>query len=200
MSSRGRRTRCWRTRARRTASTGARWATRCLWDGCTIQVMRSGNPDFAKVRRHEALHKVGPIALPRGFVCPGAGCGAAFPTSAEGWACGDAHGVKRKMPPCLWDGCKCAFANAYDCKEHELTHTGVWPFTCPSCGEGNPQEKKAAGHCIVGGACGCGWWVAQGLGPSKIRNKLAAHLKACTQGGTADPTRVGSVGVRTKRS
>jgi len=91
----------------------------CLWQGCGKKIkvdVRKLNPDFRKVRIHEALHVKGP--KPReAFICPE--CDEAHATAAAAWACAATHGVEENPKKCLWAGCGRVFAEPSKYREHE---------------------------------------------------------------------------------
>ena len=105
------------------------------------------------MRAHEALHSIGDPPR-KGFVCPS--CDSLHDTADAAWACAATHGVERDKR-CLWDGCGESFKFPVHYKAHEPKHTGIWPFSCATCGEGQAQKEKAERHCVIGAACVCGW-------------------------------------------
>ncbi|EOD19400.1 hypothetical protein EMIHUDRAFT_117981, partial [Emiliania huxleyi CCMP1516] len=171
---------------------------KCLFDGCAKPWVRcslrsSGNIILSNVRRHEALHSIGDPPR-KGFVCPS--CDSLHDTADAAWACAATHGVEHDNKRCLWDGCGESFKFLSKYKEHEPKHTGIWPFHCPTCGEGQKTKSGADGHCVIGSACVCGWVSYADRGKSNNEKDLAAHLKRCrAEGGlaTKDNLAVGQV-------
>lgn len=156
---------------------------RCLWDGCgklvATQLLPSGRLNLNHIRVHEDLHEPGSSA--RGFLCPGEGCGAAFPTSDEAWACAETHKIDRDGKRCLWEGCGRVFLTAQSYQRHEPTHTNIWPYSCPSCGKGHRHMSFAHGCCVVGAACVCGWWSAENQGKGDARTADARRGGTCAR-------------------
>ena len=108
-------------------------------------------PDFGTLRRHEALHEKG-TPLRQAFVCPHPGCVEAFGKDVDtAWKhAWEAHGIPRDHKRCLWAACqkddpehRFKFPSVY--KEHESTHTGIFPFTC-ACGYGSVVKKTLEQH------------------------------------------------------
>ena len=124
--------------------------------------------NWGNLLTHEAAHEKG--APPRGFLCPHAGCDAAFATAAEAWAHHEGEDdVVYDPKVCLWDGCGKVCTKPAYYKAHEPVHTGVWPFSCASCGNGHSQEGATRPHRMAhaylsggersraacGGGCAC---------------------------------------------
>ena len=93
------------------------------------------------MRRHEALHSIGDPPR-KGFVCPS--CDSLHDTADAAWACAATHGVEHDNKRCLWDGCGETFLKPSAYKAHEAKHTGIWPYHCPTCGEGQTQKDVGA--------------------------------------------------------
>uniref|UniRef100_A0A7S3WC35 C2H2-type domain-containing protein n=2 Tax=Emiliania huxleyi TaxID=2903 RepID=A0A7S3WC35_EMIHU len=170
---------------------------KCLFDGCAnpwvkCGLQSSGNINLHNVRAHEALHSIGDPPR-KGFVCPN--CDSLHDTADAAWACAATHGIERDNR-CLWDGCGETFKYPAAYKAHEPKHTDIWPFNCPTCGEGHTQKERAERHCVIGSACVCGWVSYADRGKSNNEKKLAAHLKRCRESGglaTADTLAVGQI-------
>ena len=128
------------------------------------QLSNAGTIALYNVRRHEALHSVGDPPR-KGFVCPS--CDSLHDTADAAWACAATHGIERDNR-CLWDGCGESFRNATNYKRHEPKHTGIWPFSCATCGEGQKQKEMAERHCVIGAACVCGWVTYADQGKSAL--------------------------------
>ncbi|EOD04421.1 hypothetical protein EMIHUDRAFT_221241 [Emiliania huxleyi CCMP1516] len=177
---------------------GGRGFVKCLFDGCAkpwtkCTLSSSGTINLQGVQRHEALHSIGDPPR-KGFVCPS--CDSLHDTADAAWACAATHGVEHDNKRCLWDGCGESFRSPSAYKEHEPKHTGIWPYHCPTCGEGRLSKTKADGHCVIGAACVCGWASYADRGKSNNEKELATHLKRCrAEGGlaTKDTLAVGQV-------
>ena len=121
---------------------------------CSLNRCGSINPiNPAMVQKHEALHSIGDPPR-KGFVCPS--CDSLHDTAEAAWACAATHGIEHDNKRCLWAGCGKTFPLPSKYKAHEATHTGIWPFTCPTCGEGQNGKAAAERHCVIGAGCVCG--------------------------------------------
>ena len=165
--------------------------TRCLWDGCGKLIAASCmfhgkwivGRNVIHVINHEALHVKGDNALGEavatGFVCPEEGCGFTASTAAEVWAhAAGAHETEEDKCLCLWAGCGRRFPDPSKYRGHEGVHTGIFPFNCPTCNKGFPQESHAKICCVVLAACHCG---ATFKG-KHAKGNFATHQKRCKAG------------------
>ena len=110
------------------------------------------------------------------------GCDFRRPTSAEVWDhAEEAHGVERDYR-CLWDGCGLVLTTKQGQDRHEPVHTGIWPFSCPTCGKGYSCDSFAKICCVVMATCRCG---ATFKGKNGKRG-LETHKKKCRPAVRAD--------------